>query len=378
MSTVVLIVALAVPSLGQVAKYFGTGGAVAYVMFVVVAVVGGQRFIVPLLDRLTDRTSLRLAIATTIVLIAAFLIAFPYAQAGTRGGSDADDALDEAGRAFLRGDYPYYGRTYLGNILSPFPGALLLALPFVIAGTSGLQGPFWLLLFFFFVRRLLGDARLALLIMWAMVALSPAVLQELMVGTDRMANAIYILIPATMLLGRPSASWAVLLGIALSSRPNFLFLIPLIFAGLVRRAGIKAAVQLTLLVCAATAAVTLPFYLYDPGGFSPLQNVDVKLDEFQSGIPFISVLIPLCGFGSAIVLALSSDSSAWRDFLRNAAIVQAIPVAIVVALEIWGGAGPFPTSLNYGLQSLPFAVLAAHTGFTKDRKNDVARLSAKA
>jgi hypothetical protein len=368
------IAVLAAPSLSVVAKYAGPVGVAAYVVAVIAAVAVWRRFLHQrYLAVVTERLALRLAVATLLVALAAFALVFPAADAGAfGGGSDADDAIDVGARAWLRGEYPYYGRTYLGNPISPFPGALLLGLPFVIAGASALQGPFWLAVYFVFLRRRLGDTRCALLILWTMIGLSPVVLQELLVGTDHLPNAIYVLIPMTLLMSaaaraatpagprRSGAStWAVLLGVGLSSRPNFLLLLPLLFGSLARSRGFGRATGLTATVVASCAAVTLPFYLYDPAGFSPLHNVGTKLEQFHAGAPWMAALTPIAGGAAAALLAWRRASPDWHVVMGSAAIVQAIPVAIVVTLESAAGRGPFPASVSYGLHALPFAMIAA-------------------
>lgn len=58
-------------------------------------------------------------------------------------GSDRDDALDVAVRRLAHLHNPYAARTNLGNPVSPLPGSLALAAPFVAAGRSAYQNLFW-------------------------------------------------------------------------------------------------------------------------------------------------------------------------------------------------------------------------------------------
>jgi hypothetical protein len=59
------------------------------------------------------------------------------------------------------------------------PGALLLAVPFVLLGNSAHQNLFWLFAFLFSLNSYLKDRRLALLLLWVILALAPVVLTVL-------------------------------------------------------------------------------------------------------------------------------------------------------------------------------------------------------
>ena len=81
-----------------------------------------------------------------VLLAVAFGVIYPIANRGVSGGSDRDEALNIAAAALWRGENPYYQRTYLGNVVSPLPGAILLAEPFVAIGNSAYGNLFWLAL----------------------------------------------------------------------------------------------------------------------------------------------------------------------------------------------------------------------------------------
>src|SRR5205823_135849 len=164
--------------------------------------------------------------------------------------------------------YPYSTPTYLGNLISQLPGAVLLAVPFVAIGSSAYQNLFWLAALFLVLRRYLGDGRLALGAFWVALA-SPGTLRELVTGGDLIANNAYLAVfslgvlaldPTTPTRRVLRLGSAVGLGLALSSRANVLALVPLLFAALARREGRRTAVGLLGLALAVCAAVTLPFY----------------------------------------------------------------------------------------------------------------------
>jgi len=158
----------------------------------------------------------------------------------------------------LHGRFPYYARTYLGNLIHHLPGALWLAAPFAMLGTSALQNLFWLALFFFVLRRELDDSFAALRWFWLMLIGSPVVLHQLITGTGHVANAIYVMLGLWWLVRAeekllPAAFW----GLALSSRANFLFLIPPACGWLAQRHGWKAAVRLAMVTCIVCAGFSL-------------------------------------------------------------------------------------------------------------------------
>jgi hypothetical protein len=81
-----------------------------------------------------------LAVLTFTGLAMLFAIGYPIANSHIPGtGSDDDDAMNIAVFELCHGHNPYYARTYLGNVIHHFPGAFLLAAPFVLLWTSALQ-----------------------------------------------------------------------------------------------------------------------------------------------------------------------------------------------------------------------------------------------
>ena len=149
-------VALCVPSMGVVQRYFGNWGIALYLL----VGAAGLLLLVRNLDsvrrwvaRCSDRQIFWLAGVTFFVILTVFLVVYPIANTGQRsGGSDSDDALNIAANELMHGRYPYSPRTYLDNPISPMPGAVLLAVPFVLLGSSVYQNLFWLFVFFIVMR----------------------------------------------------------------------------------------------------------------------------------------------------------------------------------------------------------------------------------
>ncbi len=297
-----------------------------------------------------------------------FAVVYPHANSHSGlTGSDRDDAANIATRHLLHLRYPYTTPTYLGNYVSQLPGALFLDTPFVLLGNSAYQNLFWLPAFFLGLRYYFSDARLALFVIW-FTLLAPAVMREFVTGGDLIANSVYVLL---FVLGvirfdastRGGRAWkvaaALALGVALSSRANFVFIVPLVFACLVRRESWRSAVTYVGLALAACVLVTLPFYLHDTSGFSPLLT-EGKFSRLNDVLPHSSAVV--LGMAGLLTLFL-----AWRritrfdvSVFRSDVLVQGfLMVAVVVLSSIDVGRLDFSfLVLGYGL----FIVFAAAFG----------------
>jgi hypothetical protein len=378
---------LFIPSTGVLQKYLGTAGVVSYIVVASLTLLLFVRYrfvITKLASTVTERQVVILTAVTFAVILIAFVVGYPIANSGiVGGGSDCDEALNTATTELLQGHYPYYPRTYLGNPISPLPGALLLAIPFVLLGNSAYQNLFWLLAYFIAIRFLLKDSGAALLLLWVIFALSPIVLYEFVTGSDYIANSLYVLLFVLWTIGsisRPHhSSWrktlpAILLGISLSSRANFVLLLPLVFFALVQNAGYKSAIQYTALTCITFVAVTIPFYLYDPQGFSPL-HTSGKLGQFESILPFAGIAIPLLTGFLALALSLVQPVSGnLNAVLRNCAIVLGFPVlcGIVLSLIKDGPAG-FGFS-SFGVFFLFWGALSFLGDFSENAESSMSRI----
>ncbi|MGE0706026.1 MAG: hypothetical protein AB7P22_19055, partial [Vicinamibacterales bacterium] len=270
----------ALPSVGVVYKYLGGAGALSYLAATLALFVwlqrDGSRWARQSLDRVPPITS-GLAAAAVIAL---FVAVHPYADETERGGSDRNEALNVAANSLLDGEFPYNSRTYLGNPISPMPGAVLLATPFVLLGDSAFQNVFWLAVAAAFLY--VHASRAGRMVVPAVLGLSPLVVHEYVTGGDLLANSLYILCFVLGLLGASTLTagqargrmvlCSVLLGIGLSSRANFALLLPLIGASMVNRAGWRQGLLSMGIVLATAGAVTIPFFLHDPAAVTPLQT----------------------------------------------------------------------------------------------------------
>ena len=344
----VLWCALALPSLSLVHQHGGWRGALAYAALVLpVAVwVGGP---VRRSDGPPPASSVRwLAAATWVAVVVLFAVVYPVVDVHVPGrGSDADDALNLGVRALLAGDSPYATTTYLGNELSPLPGALLLAMPFVLLGSSALQNLLWLPAFFLVVAHDTRDRGWTLRLAWAVLLFSPVVLHEILTGGDHSTNTVYVLLGLRWMLasrGRPlaAAAW----GVALASRGNFLFLLLPVCGWLWRHHGRTAALRATSIAAGVAVLLTAPFlWHHGLADFAPFHAVD-RLTRFDDVVPMASALIVATMLAGAGWLAVRPVTAS--GLLLGCATLQAWPV-----LAGWDVA-----LLHYGVFASWFAVMA--------------------
>jgi hypothetical protein len=328
--------ALFIPSTAVLQKYFGIVGVGVYIVASSLLILIGYRYIFTrFVSIVTDKKVLWLSAFTFIFLLTVFFAGYPLANSGILGpGSDRDEALNTATMELLQGRYPYYPKTYFGNPISPMPGSLLLAAPFVLLGNSAYQNIFWLFVFVYSMSSHLKNSRSALLLLWVILALSPVIFQELVTGGDLLSNSIYILLFVMWVVGaipQPGTSrkkkllLAILLGVGLASRANLALILPLVYSSLVRKTGWRSATKYIAITCFTLGLITVPFYLYDPQGFSPLHTANT-LGQFELILPYSGLILPLATGAIAILLSLHHSNSSVCQLLRNCVVVLAFPV----------------------------------------------------
>lgn len=357
------------PSLRFIQKYSGDIGvfviALGIFLFVYLAVFS--------VDRIPYSRHLKwvyLLVFALIVLI--FFVVYPIANSGAYGGigSDRDDAINIGVSRLINGKYPYYATTYLGNPLSPLPGAFLLASPFVILlGNSAYQNLFWLPIFFLLSRSLLRNEPANLVLMVVTLLACPMIMHEVVHGGDLLSNSIYCLVAVCLFrlaFDTRTSEWikvlaAIFLGISFASRFNFLFLFPLVFLS-VAKPRLKDAVLFTGIAIFMFLLLTLPFYLYDPVSFSPLyltqNHISSRISAFIPAwiIPFLTLTI-------SCFMGLRYQVEKLGDLLYCCSVVQMFPLVFVTLLQslksnqIDFGSDGFGTT-GYGLVFLFFGVLS--------------------
>jgi len=339
-----LALACFVGSAATVQKYAGTVSVVLYLLVLVGAVpllVRGADLYFP---ALRTRSVALLACATLLVLAIVFALVYPHANTHVPGlGSDRDDAADMGARALLHGRWPYHGHTYLGNPISQLPGLLVLAVPFEALGHSAYAAFFWLPVLFAVLWYLRGEAQSPLLLLWLVLVASPVVVREVLTGGDLVANTVSVmlalcLVHLALLRGHTAgiALASLFLGFVLSSRLNFLFVLPPLVALVWRRYGARVTTAHLTLTAVGFAAVTLPFYI-GRRSFPPLAASDhlSVFDRSFSGGQWL--LIGLALVLSAILAVLAPPTL--QSVFVQAAILQAFfLVAVAVHDSVSSGA----------------------------------------
>ncbi len=353
------------PSLGQLLKYTGIGGFLIYALVIYVLVSHFSRHAFHLFyERITQKEAIILFIFILILMAINFHLIHPLADTGIiGGGNDRGNALNKAAEQILSLQYPYAVRTYLGNPISPLPGAILLAVPFVILGNSGYQNLFWIILFVLVLYSLSKDFRTGLYLLGSLFLLSPIVSQEFLTGGDLIANNLYIFIAVTfysllILKGVQKTKWlfpaSIFLGIALCSRFQYILLLPLLFSFSIQNTGWKNAFKYTFIAGIVTIILGFSFYLASPAEFTPLHTYE-KLSRFETHFPHVGLLVPFLTLLVTFQLCLTSMKKRLDLLFRNCAIILAIPslAGLLFALILRQHANILTFS-DYGLNYLIF------------------------
>jgi hypothetical protein len=368
---IILALLIAFPSTGFVQKYAGLIGVVGFVATVIALIVG-----IALLEaRFTPWMRRHFCVLATLgvaALAMGFVILHPLEDnRGPGKSSDRDEGLELAVTRLTHGQTPYYPSNTVAGPLSILPGSIILAAPFVALGKSGYQNIFWLGAFLLAACHLFKDKALALCLLLVPLALSPAEQYEFISGGDLIANGVF----AAILLLFAVESWSdyssqawhrwlacLLLGIGLASRANFIMLVPIFGGALWRMAGARRALIATSLVVLITAVITLPFYLNDPAGFTPLLTRD-KLAGADKTLPWASTamigITTLTAITGGFMLMFHRKEITMALFFRYCTIVTLAPMACVVLLSTWVNGHPDFSFMRdrFGLMYLFFALL---------------------
>jgi hypothetical protein len=188
--------------------------------------------------------------------------------------------------------------------------------------------------------------------LWTVLLLSPEVVPMLVTGSDKPANSIAVSVFSVWVIREHTkqdvAPWkmvisAVFLGIALSWRPNFLLLLPLIFGAIASRNRLKWGAIAIAVTVVAFLGVTLPVYMWEPDAFSPLHAYG-ELGRFDEILSNAGLIIPALAGAAASLPAVRENGSVQR-YLVHSTLVLAIPVAFGIPL----------LCLEYGVIDLSFS-----------------------
>jgi hypothetical protein len=382
---IMLVLLLAFPSTGFIQKYTGLAGVAGYVAWVAL-VVFGTRKLATRMGPWLRRYFCGLSALALVGLAVCFALVYPLENGkGPGKSSDRDDGLNLAVVRMAEGQSPYYKPAEFPGPLSIFPGGVVLAAPFVALGNSAYQNLFWLAVFLCTTSWLFKDRALALILLIVPLALSPAAQYEYISGGDMLANGIYVAVFFLLALrwwSKPDAPvWqrclaCVLLGLGLASRANFPLLLPLFGAVLWRRVGLRQALDAVGLVALVAAVITVPFYLNDPAGFTPLLT-RYKLAVIDDVMPWASKAIigmtALLGMIGGLVLSRHTAGDLNQAFFRWCTLVTLCPMVCAVALaSCVGGHLDFGFMRDrFGLMYVVFALLGWGGKMLGENNNDI-------
>lgn len=348
----------------QVDKYLGAGGVALHGAITAGVLIWGHRRLADGRTLMSERVGALAAAGVLFVFATAFAVVHPMAQAGViGGGSDGDDAINLAVQAGLAGHYPYGIRTYLGNPATYLPGTLLLAAPFVLLGTAAYQNLFWVGVFAVAMWRRFGRAAVAGK-MLILLALTPRFWHALVTGSGMVTTSIVVALAVVAVIrdvnrGRTPAVSALGLGLALTTRANFVLVLPVVLMFVVRRLGTRAAVRTAALTLGVMAALVLPFFLHDPATF--LRATAVEQNWVARSIrvlPAAWAVFPLMGAVAAVALAAAAGGDEYRC-LTACAATQAVPVLLAFLLGSIDAGHIHLDFTRYGMHLFFFALTAA-------------------
>lgn len=370
----------AFPSFAVMDRHFGLFGVVTYLVAIILFWVLADRYL-SRLDGFLNSRFFWIAGLLLAGMAVVFSIGYPIENAGgVLHSSDRDNALNLAGKRVLSGLTPYYPQSLEAGPLSLLPGAVLLGLPFVLIGNGAYQNFFWVFAFLMVAARWSAGRALALVMVSALMVLSPAALQEFISGGDMLSNGLYVAV-AMMLavmvlcgqdprLGRLLIA-SVLLGVCLASRLNYFLLIPLYGAFAWRLAGLRLALISLGIVSLVTLGLCGAYYFHDPSGFSPLVTGH-KLSALDRSFPYASKglllgMLVLSLFGSWRLFGGGADPE--FGLFRWCAVVTLFPMlGAVVLFSMMGNGFNFDFLRDrYGLMYLPFALLGFGVPLLKQR-----------
>jgi hypothetical protein len=253
--------------------------------------------------------SARWLVAACGLAVLLFAVFYPLAHSGILGpGSDRDDGLNVALHALMGLHDPYRMTSFLGNPLTPMPGALILALPFYLIGNSAFQNLFWVPVFCWWAQKWFGSTSAALWCVLIFIVGCPASLRDFVTGGDYLVNALYVAIAMDIAFValHSERKWylyaaAILLSVAISSRPIYAMVVPVLAGAVFQFRGARRMVEFLVLVGLAYAVLNGPLYFHDPSHF-PTVPIAKKISDIPSWfhaplvLPAIGALIGGCSF----------------------------------------------------------------------------------
>ena len=372
---------ITITSLGQVYKYGGLEGFIAFTLITLALVlIVDKKW--NSIDALLSKgyVSPILILCIVSLLICLFIALFPSANAGEYGGgSDADDALKIGAEAILSLSNPYHLQTYLGLPITPGLGAILLSIPFYLLGNVSYQNFFWLLILILLIYKHFKNFNTTLILCVFVYVINPLSLVQIITGVDHLTNGIYVFIPLLIfitLFHKISQNKtllfisAVMLGISISSRINFLFMIPILFAHIYHSSNYKQALKWTSVSTCTVLLLALPLYLNDPSSFTPVKNAAGRIGHNSEILQISTIFVTLIAVITTGIVCLKRYNQTKTSIFFNFALVQIISISTTVFTRASLSRNIEATDLitfDYGAFTIPFF---AFVFITKISAND--------
>ncbi len=365
-----LTVVLTVVSWHTALNIGGTTVAVCYAVVATLMILVLLPGVTGLLRRAPSWVLPALAAVGVVALIVAFVVGVPAAYHDVMGvGSDRADALNVALSRLAHGLYPYTGTTYVGNPITPLPGALLMAAPFWwVTGTAAWQNVAGMLLLLPLVN---GGwrPRTRPTVLWALVAFGGLeVLREFLIGDDLVSSVVPAVAAVAWTLGaaRGRSTWvlaasAIVLGVATCTRPHMALVVIIVVAAVGVAAGARRALVVGGCASLAWVALIVPFLLGGAARFSPW-HVAAKVTG-ERGLTLGIAVVALAAAALVVVALCVVRPSSTRAVGWFCAAVLFAPS--VLSLARWLVVGPTADlDMTLGASAVPFAVwaMAARSG----------------
>lgn len=320
-------------------------------------------------ESLSARLCIVFLAALLVALAAAHVYVHPMVDIGgfrlagiTFGATDVDDAIDLALNTLFDGRYPYSERTFLNAPITPMPGALLLALPFHLTGFTALQNVFWFGIFWFLLWTITSDIRTVAILAGITTFFSPNVIYQQIIGTDYLANGIYVLTAMVLLMRTVDKGWlsvvgfSAFAGVTLASRPHWLCLVPILWAYWAYRTTALRTLVMLVSMAGSFALLALPFFLYDPSGFSPLHVI--QFVTVGGAFPSAHLLVGLPAVLLATGLAYRFGRGPLLHQVRSAFFVQGFLILAGFGLAWVAEGQPDLMYSHFGTLFISFGVCA--------------------
>ena len=332
------------------------GGVVGYVSYV--AIVGAwavtARYAAVGLGRLECRAGGWAWWAVAVTLLIFLLVPVVGTDPlDLSSASDRGQALDVATSRLLAGEHPYRAQTFEGNPITPLPGALIMASPFVyLFGTAAIQSFGWATLTLA-AYCVISDNRWIAIVAWASaLLLTPESLRDYVTRGDLFINGAYVATAtiAIVSLVNRGRSWAVMSGaiwgLTLCSRLHVVAIAPVVLFFLGHRYGYRRAALVGTVAAIVYIVLVVPLWLTSPRDFAPLHVVGNT-----TGTRGLSWLLLVQATGVLVLTLLSG----WWARRRPLYVLFLVCSAVLTTPSILTSWQTLRTTGNVDLWSLAFA-----------------------